>query len=113
VAEFPIFMGVWTSATSPINTNWPYYAWVGPVIAITAAISIVITAAYILRIIRKVFFGPVPAEFEGHITEISSLDKVALVVLASVLILLGVFPSLMVPLVESGVDNILRLFGGA
>ena len=39
--------------------------------------------------------------------------SVALVVLAAVLILLGVFPSLMVPLVESGVDNILRLFGGA
>ena len=113
VAEFPIFMGVWTMASSAINTNWPFAGWVAPMIAIVSAISIVITASYIIRIIRKVFFGEVPAEFEGHITEISALDKVALVTLSAVLILLGVFPRLMVPLVESGVDNILRLFGGA
>ena len=115
VAEFPIFMGVWTMGSSPINPNWSltFQGWVAPAIAIVSAISIVITASYIIRIIRKVFFGEVPEEFEGHITEISALDKVALVTLAAVLILLGVFPKLMVPLVESGVDNILRLFGGA
>ncbi len=113
VAEFPIFMGVWTMATSAINTNWPFTGWVAPTIAIVSAISIVITASYIIRIVRKVFFGEVPTEFEGHITEITALDKVALVTLAAVLILLGVFPRLMVPLVETGVDNILRLFGGA
>ena len=113
VAEFPIFMGVWTAKTSAINPNWPYAGWVAPLMAVLAALSIVITASYIMRIIRKVFFGPVPAEFEGHIGEISALDKVALVVLSAVLVLLGLFPRLMVPLVESGVDNILRLFGGA
>jgi NADH-quinone oxidoreductase subunit M len=113
VAEFPIFMGVWTAGSSAINTNWPYMGWVAPLMAIIAAISIVITASYIIRIIRKVFFGTVPAEFEGHIGAISALDKVALVMLSAILVLLGLFPSLMVPLVESGVDNILRLFGGA
>jgi NADH-quinone oxidoreductase subunit M len=113
VAEFPIFMGLWTAKSSAINPNWQFADWVAPVMAIIAALSIVITASYIIRIIRKVFFGPVPAEFEGHITSITALDKVALVVLAAVLVLLGAFPRLMVPLVETGVDNILRLFGGA
>jgi NADH-quinone oxidoreductase subunit M len=113
VAEFPIFMGLWTAKASPINPNWNWTGWAAPLMAIIAALSIVITASYILRIIRKVFFGPVPAEFEGHISGITPLDKVALVVLSATLVLLGVFPGLMVPLVESGVENLIRLFGGA
>jgi NADH-quinone oxidoreductase subunit M len=50
IAEFPIFMGLWKA--TPANT-WANYAW----IAIIAAISIVVTASYIIRIIGKVFFG--------------------------------------------------------
>ena len=98
IAEFPIFMGVWKTQ---------------PWIAIVAAISIVITAAYVLRIIGRVFFGKLPEEFVGHITKINALDKVALVLLSAILIIVGVYPSIMVPLVESGVKNILRLLGGA
>jgi NADH-quinone oxidoreductase subunit M len=98
IAEFPIFMGVWRT-----------YPW----IAIVAAISIVITASYIIRIIGSVFFGNLPAEFEGHVTDVTVLDKVALVFLSGILILVGVYPSVMVPLVQSGVQNILRLLGGA
>ena len=98
VAEFPIFMGLWRS-----------YPW----IAIAAAISIVITASYIIRIIGNVFFGKLPDEFEGHVRDVNVLDKVALVFLSLVLVIVGVFPSIMVPLVESGVSNILRLLGGA
>jgi NADH-quinone oxidoreductase subunit M len=100
IAEFPIFMGLWTD---------PRYAW----IAIVAALSIVITAAYIIRIIGKVFFSPLPAELEGHIHDVSVLDKVAVVFLAAIMIAMGVFPSLIVPLVQSGVDNVMRLLGGA
>jgi NADH-quinone oxidoreductase subunit M len=84
-----------------------------PWIAIVAAISIVITAAYVLRVVGRVFFGKMPEEFVGHITNITPLDKVALVLLSAILIIVGVYPSIMVPLVESGVENILRLLGGA
>jgi len=98
VAEFPIFMGLWGSI---------------PWIAIAAVISIVITASYIIRIITKVFFGQMPAEFEGHTHDVTVLDKVALVTLSAILIVVGVFPWVMVPMVQSGVNNILRLLGGA
>jgi NADH-quinone oxidoreductase subunit M len=98
IAEFPIFMGVWQ--TSP----W---------IAVVAVISIVITASYIIRIIGKVFFGELPEEFNDHTHDVRVLDKVALVLLAVILIGVGVYPSIMVPLVESGVNNIMRLLGGA
>ena len=98
VAEFPIFMGLWDS--------YPWIAWV-------AVISIVITAAYILRIIGRVFFGKIPDEFQGHVHDVRILDKVALVFLSAILIIVGVYPAIMVPLVQSGVDNVLRLLGGA
>ncbi|MEI7844812.1 MAG: NADH-quinone oxidoreductase subunit M [Chloroflexota bacterium] len=98
VAEFPIFMGVW-------KTHW--------LAAVIASISIVITAAYILSAIRRAFFGDVPAQLEGHIGPISVLDKVALVTLCLLMISLGVFPNLMVPMVSQGVQNVLRLLGGA
>jgi len=98
IAEFPIFMGLWR-----------FQPW----IAITASISIVVTAAYIIRVIGRVFFGQLPEEFEGHVRDVTVLDKVAIGLLSVILIGIGVFPMLMVPLVQSGVDNVLRLFGGA
>ena len=98
IAEFPIFMGVWQ---------------VKPIFAIIASISIVITASYIIRIIGRVFFGPMSEEFDHHIGDVTVLDKVALAVLCVIMITIGVFPSIMSGLVSSGVDRILSLFGGA
>ena len=98
VAEFPIFMGVWGS-------QW--------LVAVIASISIVITAAYIMRNIRQVFFAPIPEKLEGHISDVTILDKVAIVTLCAFMVGIGLFPSIMVPMVSTGVENILRLLGGA
>jgi NADH-quinone oxidoreductase subunit M len=98
IAEFPIFMGVWKFR---------------PYIAIIAAISIVITASYIIRIITGVFFGNMPEDYADYIQDVTILDKIALILLSVILIGVGVFPSVMVPMVESGVEHILRLLGGA
>jgi NADH-quinone oxidoreductase subunit M len=98
MAEFPIFMGIWE---------------VRPIVAIIAATSIVVTAAYIMLAIRRVFFGKMPAEFEGHIGAIRPQDKVALVFLCVIMISLGVIPALMVPWVQSGVQHLVTLLGGA
>ncbi len=98
IAEFPIFMGVW---------------YVNSLLAIVASISIVLTAAYIMRNIRDVFFRPMPEALEGHITDVTALDKIAIVTLCAFMIGIGLFPSIMVPMVQTGVENILRLLGGA
>jgi NADH-quinone oxidoreductase subunit M len=98
VAEFPIFMGVWQ---------------VSPIVAIIAAVSIIVTATYIMLAIRQVFFGQVPEQFDGHIGPLSVLDKVAIVVLCVLMIGLGTMPFLMSPMIQTGVDSILRLLGGA
>ena len=98
VAEFPIFMGLWRG---------------NPLIAIIAAVSIVITASYIFRIVGQVFFGEIPDKFKDHVHDIKALDKIALVFLSIILIIVGIYPSIIVPLVDSGVNNVLRLLGGA
>jgi NADH-quinone oxidoreductase subunit M len=98
VAEFPIFMGVWA------RTPW---------IAIVAAISIAVTAAYILRAIGKVFFGEMPANLEGHMHDIRISEKVALAVLVVIMVGIGIFPGVVVPMVEHGVNAVLALVGGA
>jgi NADH-quinone oxidoreductase subunit M len=98
VAEFPIFMGVW-------KTQW--------VAALIASISIVITAAYVLLVVRRTFFGEVPANLEGHISPVSVLDKVAMVTLCLFMVALGMFPGLIVPMVSQGVQSVLKLLGGA
>ena len=98
VAEFPIFMGVWE---------------IQPWVAIVASISIVITAAYIMRNIRDVFFRPMPENLEGHITDVNVLDKIAIFTVCLLMVMIGWLPTLIVPMVQTGVDNILRLLGGA
>ena len=98
VAEFPIFMGLWRG---------------NALIAIIASVSIVITASYIFRIVGQVFFGKIPDKFKDHVHDIKALDKIALVFLSIILIIVGIYPSIMVPLVDSGVNNVLRLLGGA
>ncbi len=96
IAEFPIFMGLWQTQ---------------PIVAIVVVISIVITASYIMRIVGKVFFGSMPEEFEGHIGNVIIQDKVALVFLSALLILVGIYPAVMAPMVASGADAVLRAFG--
>jgi NADH-quinone oxidoreductase subunit M len=97
VAEFPIFMGIW-------KTQW--------VVAVIAAISIVVTASYVLLVVRRVFFGKMPVEFEEHIKPINNLDQIALILLIALMVGIGLFPALMVPWVQSGVQHVLTLLGG-
>ncbi len=97
IAEFPVFLGVWQ---------------VQPAAAVAAALGIIVTAAYILRIIRRVFFGPISSEYDRTVSRITVKDSFALVVLMLFLIGMGVYPAWIAPLVESGVQPVLRILGG-
>jgi len=96
VAEFPLLLGVWQRY---------------PLVAIVASVGVVVTAAYILLLIRRVFFGSMPAELERQVGDITVRDKAALGLLAFILLALGVYPTWMAPLVQSGVAGVMRLLG--
>jgi len=97
IAEFPVFMGAWKTA---------------PLVAVIAVVGILITAGYIFLVVRRVFFGEVPEEIAA-VGDITVRDKIVIGLLSAIMILIGWFPSLMTPMVESGVNNILALLGGA
>jgi NADH-quinone oxidoreductase subunit M len=98
VSEVPIFMGAWR---------------VAPVVAIIAILGVIITAGYILLVLRRVFFGELPAAYEKTVGNISLMDKIVVVSLSVIMIAIGFFPqALMAAMVQSGVDRILNLWGG-
>lgn len=113
IAEFPIFMGLWNAAQTVTLTNGAtarYYA----LIAILAATGIVVTAAYVLRVVQRVFFGDFDEEkWHGEVGDVTVLDKAALAILVTWLVLLGVFPRIMDGMVAAGMEPIVRLLGGA
>ncbi len=98
IAEVPIYIGAWKTF---------------PITAIISVLSIVVTAAYILLVVRRVFFGEVPQALAEGVRGISLADKVVIVMLSLVMILIGVFPSVIVPVIQAGVSHILVLAGGA
>jgi NADH-quinone oxidoreductase subunit M len=104
IAEFPILMGVWQGTSFDLSTVFNlnpanYYNWV----AILSALAIVITAAYILRAVGKVFFGDYEGEKWHDMRPLRAIDKLTLVMFSAVLILIGVMPGVIAPMVESGV----------
>lgn len=113
VAEFPIFVGLWQAArtlTLPGGQPAFYYA----IIAIIAVVGIVVTAAYVLRIVQRVFFGEFDADkWHGAVGDVTVLDKAAMLILVFWLVAVGVFPAIMQPMVSAGMEPIVRLLGGA
>jgi NADH-quinone oxidoreductase subunit M len=113
VAEFPIFTGLWSAAQNLVLPNGQVATYYG-IIAIIAVLGVVITAAYVLRVVQRVFFGEFDEEkWHGGITDVTVLDKAALAILATWLILLGVYPAIMQPMITNGMEPIARLLGGA
>ena len=114
IAEFPIFVGMWNAsdqitleAGGLVLSN--YYS----VIVIIAALGIVVTAAYVLRVVTQVFFGEFNAELYPEVGDITIIDRIILILLGAPLIIVGVLPWIMAPQIESGVRPIVTLLGGA
>ncbi|MCB8984981.1 MAG: NADH-quinone oxidoreductase subunit M [Ardenticatenaceae bacterium] len=110
IAEFPIFMGVWQGSSSPTTpavfnlAPANYYQ----IIAILSILGVIITAAYILRAVHTVFFGEYDGEKWHDMRPILPIDKFTLVMFCVILIAIGVLPSVIGPIVQSGVTPVLH-----
>lgn len=119
IAEFPIFAGVWRGpvfvqggVSSLIKlTYFPTFNYY-PIIAILSALGIIVTAAYVLRVVQQVFFGGFNEQRFPGIKDVTAIDKTALVLLGSALVIVGVFPQIMTAMIESGMRPISTLLGG-
>jgi NADH-quinone oxidoreductase subunit M len=90
-AEFNIFMGMWARY---------------PLIAILAAISIPITAAYVLRAVYTVFFGELKDQGFLKLPPLTWQEYAGASILAVVLIIAGLYPAILTEPIRSGVAPI-------
>lgn len=88
VPEFTIFVG-----------SFGVY----PVFAVLAISGIIFTALYTLRLLAKVLFGPRAARFDQY-HDANGVALLPLLLLGTVLITLGIFPQLLMGVVNSGIE---------
>jgi len=103
VAELQIFMGVWKAGQAGVAAWYPY-------IAAISSLGIILTAAYVLRVVAQVFFGEFHEEKFHGVGDVTVLDKTVLAILAVVLISLGAFPQLLMNMISTGTAPIVEMF---
>ncbi len=113
IAEFPIFVGMWNASPNVALqiggfTLTNYYS----IIVVLAALGIVITAAYVLRVTSQVFFGEFNEQRYSDVTDITITDRIILFLLGAPLIILGVYPIIMAPMIEAGLRPVIAILGG-
>lgn len=94
IPEFTIFVGSFSQF---------------PVLTVISVFGIIFTAFYVLRMLAKVLFGKRIEKFEG-IKDERHADVVPLAVLGVFLVGFGVFPSLLMDTINSGVAPLSPLF---
>ncbi len=93
VAEFLIFLGAFQ---------------IYPVFTVLALIGVVVTVAYFLWAIHRIFFGPLNSRWAA-LPDLDARERWALVPLAAIMVLLGVYPRPLVDAVNLAMGAILGM----
>ena len=72
----------------------------------------VVTAVYILRLLAKVFFGPLGEQWQDQ-TDATARERFSAIVLIGVVVLVGVFPLPFIRVINVGVAEMLARVSGA
>ncbi|HSF01705.1 MAG TPA: NAD(P)H-quinone oxidoreductase subunit 4, partial [Solirubrobacterales bacterium] len=97
VAEILTFLGAWRSAH-----RW----WLFPAVAGTF-----LTAVYVLRVAKRIFWGPFAEAEHAHLGDAEGPEWVSLIALSAVLILFGLWPALAITPVDATTMSLLRHLG--
>ena len=84
-----------------------------PAQGILAAVGILLGAMYLLNMLRRVIFGPVERPELAEAADARPVEMAAAVPLALLIVLLGVFPSLLISVQRPAVDLVLAAIGGS
>jgi NADH-quinone oxidoreductase subunit M len=113
IAEVQIFMGMWQQAGTPNAGNPAVLNWHYGVIAIVAVGSIIINAAWTLKVASKIYFSEPQNEALLKLPRLDGLEKFSIGFMCAILLIVGFLPNTVMGIVQSGVQAILRTFGGA
>jgi NADH-quinone oxidoreductase subunit M len=95
VGEFLVLLG-----------TFQRYLWIGAL----ATVGIVITAAYVLRLYQRTMTGPLRPELEG-LPDLHGREITALVPIAALTIVLGIFPAPLLNVINPAVDRVMTSVG--
>jgi NADH-quinone oxidoreductase subunit M len=98
-AEFLVFLGSYSSTVVP-------HIQVYTIICIT---GVVLSAGYILWMIQRVFYGPALEKFNG-VKDADKLEMVYMFILVGLILLIGIFPSVLTDIIQGGTQPISSLF---
>jgi NADH-quinone oxidoreductase subunit M len=96
VSEFMVFVGSFSSIYIP---KW---------IVIASVVGVILAAAYILRMVQRVFLGQFNTRWEG-LTEINGREIFTVVPLAIFTLLVGVYPNSLNIFLKATVENIVKI----
>ena len=83
-----------------------------PVQGILAAFGIVLSAMYLLYMLARVVFGPIERPAYEGVQDAGPVEMAAVVPLAVLLVVLGVFPALLIGVQRPAVEAVLSAIGG-
>jgi len=83
-----------------------------PVLGMLGIVGAAITAVYILRLLAKVFFGPLSDQWQ-HLPDATRLEGFATSVLVFVIVLVGVYPTYFIKVINSTVLPFIERITGA
>jgi len=92
VAEAAVFYGSFTSPMAQSLTNghmvqgWIYFA----------ALGVILTAAYMLWLLKKVFYGEELPKWKGHLTDATNTERIVAYSLSFSILALGIYPLMLI-----------------
>lgn len=78
-------------------------------IALIAATTLILGAAYTLWMVKRVIFGEVANDNVAALTDIRGLEIMSYTLLAAMVLIIGVYPQILLNVMHSSVDNLLHL----
>lgn len=100
VGEFLVFLGAFNSPTDELNTPVRIYTMI-------AALILILSAAYVLRLLHKTFFGNMFEKWE-HVNDIMNHEFVVLFSLILVVGFFGAFPMAIINFIQPVLTDILQ-----
>src|SRR5207247_1774565 len=108
ISEFLCFLGAFSGDKSVlIFSNIPIFK----LVTALSSIGILVTAAFFLRMVQKVFLGPFNNKWEG-LKDMNLRELAAVVPLTALTLLIGVWPHWLISLTDTTVNALVNFVHG-
>ncbi|HEX4713883.1 MAG TPA: proton-conducting transporter membrane subunit, partial [Ktedonobacteraceae bacterium] len=87
-----------------------YASW--PLITIICVFTMILTAAYLLWMLKRVFYGPFNSKWDW-LPDANFREAIPLFVLAALIVLVGVYPAILTDMITPSLQALMHSFGVA